>query len=608
MKQLNKKDILLQIDSLLVSVLITAMAAAGWLDEPGYRVSDWLYQKTGAKSPDIVVVGIDSTTLSKLGPISSWIRKDIAQAIKYLNENDPNARPAAIGIDFLFTGENREAPDWDIMLAEVVAKSGNVVVASAVILDDDLISKSAPYAVWDKTWQWDSPFKALAEVADIGHICEPYDADGIIRNQLLYINVQERGRIYSFARVLYEKFCHAKGISPNPPPTTENNGIFYLPFTAKSYSDNVNLADLLEGKVSPDFYRDKIVLIGSYAPGMGDEFLTALDHSSPVYGIDIHANAIQAFQKGFFPCAASTSLQLIILFAICFISGLFFRIGKMINVTALWLIILPSWLVLCKIFYHSGIILHPLWIPIAVSVSFVCSVSLNYIRARAERDKVTSTFERYVDPTIMHQLLGGGAEALDLGGSLRNIAVLFVDIRGFTTMSEQLPPTTVVEILNQYLTLTTECVRRHHGTLDKFVGDCTMAFWNAPLTQEQPVLLACRAAIDMIKGSEKLRKELKERYGREIAFGVGVHWGRAVVGNIGSPFRMDYTAIGDTVNTAARLEANAPGGKIYISRIVADILGSRADVTSLGDTVKLKGKASGFEVLTLNSLKETKEE
>ena len=206
MKQLNKKIILRQIDSLLVSVLVTAIAASGWFDELDYKVSDWLYQKTSERSPDIVIIGIDSTTLSKLGSISSWIRKDIAQAIKYLNENDPNARPAAIGIDFLFTGENHEAPDWDTTLVEVVAKSGNVVVASAAIVDDDLISDSDPYAVWDKTWQWDSPFKALAEVADIGHICEPYDADGIIRNQLLYINAQERGRIDSFARVLYEKF------------------------------------------------------------------------------------------------------------------------------------------------------------------------------------------------------------------------------------------------------------------------------------------------------------------------------------------------------------------------------------------------------------------
>ena len=143
---------------------------------------------------------------------------------------------------------------------------------------------------------------------------------------------------------------------------------------------------------------------------------------------------------------------------------------------------------------------------------------------------------------------------------------------------------------------------RHHGTLDKFVGDCTMAFWNAPLAQEDPVYLACRAAMDMVEGSKALGAQLQERFGRTVSFGVGVNYGPAVVGNIGAPKRMDYTAIGDTVNTASRLEANAPGGTIFISRAVADELGDRAKTTSLGGSIKLKGKAEGFEILTLDEL------
>ena len=594
---------LIRARSLWVAFFITALASAGIFEDLDSRISDWLYQRVGEPDANIIVVGIDSNTLSKLGPMSSWIRRDMANVIDSMNSSD--ARPAVIGIDLLFTGDNPDSPDVDKRLAEVAAKYGNVVVASAAIVDEEEMDNSEdPHAIWNKTWAWDAPFKALANSADTGHICEPYDADGIIRHQLLYINVEERGRLYSFARVIYEKFCQAKNITPNPPPQTDKNGLYYLPFTAKNYGDAISFVDLVEGKINPEVYRDKIILIGSYAPGMGDEFSTVLDRSSALYGINIHANAIQAFQRNFFPREASQDFQLVILFIISFISSLFFKVGKMQNILAAWLIICLGWGVACQVCYHNEIILHILWVPLAVSILFIGAVSFNYVHARAERDKVTATFGRYVDPTIMRQLLSGGADALDVGGTMRNIAVLFVDIRGFTTMSEQLTPPQVVEILNQYLTLTTDCVRRHHGTLDKFVGDCTMAFWNAPLTQDEPVLLACRAAVDMIKGSEKLIAELKKKYGREIAFGVGVHWGKAVVGNIGSPFRMDYTAIGDTVNTAARLEANAPGGKIYISRVVADILGSRADVTSLGDTVKLKGKASGFEVLILNALKE----
>ena len=581
----------------VLAALMTATAASGCLDDFDAKISDRLYQSPHAANSNIVVVGIDSKTFSKLGPLSSWIRRDISKVIEQMNSTAP---PAVIGIDFLFSGENSDTEEFDKNFAAVAAKYKNVVTASAAAVDEE---DDDP---WNKTWPWDSPFPALLQATANGHIFIPCDADGIVRRQLLFINVEERGRIYSFARVIYEEWCRAEKISPSPPPPTESNGLFYLPFAAKNFPV-ISFLDVLEGNADAELYRGKIVLIGAVAPGMGEDFSTALDHSFPMYGVDIHANAIQAFQENFFPCEVGKIFQLTILFLVSFASIIFFRAGKMQSVLTVWLIIFFGWLVLCKIFYLNEIIFHVVWIPLAVSILFVGSVTTNYFRERDEKSKVAETFGRYVDPTIMHQLLSR-PEALNVGGALKDIAVLFVDIRGFTTLSEKLSAPVVVEILNQYLTLTTECIRRRHGTLDKFVGDCTMAFWNAPLPQKNPVELACRAALDMIKGSEKLRAEIKNRYGCEISFGVGVHWGTAVVGNIGSPYRMDYTAIGDTVNTAARLEANAPGGKIFISRAVADVLGSQASVTSLGNSVKLKGKRDDFEVLILNSLNETQED
>lgn len=166
-------------------------------------------------------------------------------------------------------------------------------------------------------------------------------------------------------------------------------------------------------------------------------------------------------------------------------------------------------------------------------------------------------------------------------------------------MSERLSPEEVVNILNQYLSMTSSCIEKNRGTLDKFVGDATMAFWGAPLPEEDPVYLAAKTALDIVDGAEALNKKLKEEINEELHVGVGVHFGPAVVGNMGSEKRMDYTAIGDTVNTAARLEANAPGGMVYISRAVAEKLGDRMKYESLGDTIKLKGKAEGFEVLKL---------
>ena len=605
----GRKNFLRLADAFLAGLLVTLIAWAGWLDELDLRACDKFYQKEGTRSPDIIVIGIDKITLNNLGPQVSLRRRDMAHAIDYLNNNAPDARPAVIGIDGLFTGENSADPEGDRLLVEAAAQYGNVVVGSEVDLDseDDSEESENFYASWEKTWHWIPPFPALNEVVDTGHINAPNEPDGIARHELLYVNTAERGRLYSFARVIYEKWCRQKGLEPKPPPETFGNGIFYLTFTAKSFSDGDNFWDLLEGTLSAEVYRDKIVLIGPYAPGMQDSSPTSLDRSDLMYGVDIHANSIQSFQEGKFLYAAGQSEQLLILFLVTCTSEFFFRRGKMKFIIGGWLSVSLGWLVLCKIFHQQGMMLHVSWVPLSASVVFVGAVASNYILAREEKEKVATTFGRYVDPAIMSRLLDGGSKSVKLGGELKDIAVLFVDIRGFTTMSEQLPPTTVVEILNRYLTLTTECIRRYHGTLDKFVGDCTMAFWNAPLPQENSVELACRAALDMIAGSEELGAELEQRYGRKISFGVGIHWGSAVVGNIGTPFRMDYTAIGDTVNTAARLEANAGGGTILVSRAVVDVLGSRVEVTSLGNSIKLKGKSEDFEIFKLNLLKDSEE-
>ena len=171
-------------------------------------------------------------------------------------------------------------------------------------------------------------------------------------------------------------------------------------------------------------------------------------------------------------------------------------------------------------------------------------------------------------------------------------------------MSELLTPPEVVAILNKYLDLTSRSIMQNGGTLDKFVGDATMAIFNAPLPQEDYIYQAIKAALDMVEGSKALGEELQQQFGRTVSFGIGVHCGPAVVGNIGAEIRMDYTAIGDTVNTAARLESNAPGGQILISRAVADALEGRIKVTSLGDSIKLKGKSAGFEILRLEGLME----
>lgn len=589
--------------TLLCAAGITLAAALGLLRRADGVASDALYQRARATDGEIVVIGMDQRASSELGPMP-WPRSVMAEAIEYLNNADPDCRPAVIGVDVLYVGESAD-PDADAYLAEAAWDGENVVVASAALFGSELVDEGDDfYMDTGAVLGMDRPYDALAAVTGTGHINAMTDRDGIIRRARLFLIDDKGERLDAFSRVIYERWCDALGKTPNAAPETTEDGFWYLPFTGApgAYYDSISIVDLLAGDVDPEYYADKIVLIGPYAPGMQDEYRTSLDHSAPMYGIEIQANQIDAYRAGFFPREVSDAVQLALLFLLSALALWLFYDRRVLPSLGVWLGGCLAWLAACILCYRGGYILHVLWVPLGVTALFVGSVAANYIRASREKRRVTDTFGHYVDPAVMRQLLEQGQGALELGGKLCDIAVLFVDIRGFTTMSENLDPPTVVEIINRYLTLTTECIMRRHGTLDKFVGDCTMAFWNAPLPQDDPVYHACCAAMDMVEGSKALGQELLERYGRTVSFGVGVHYGSAVVGNIGAPKRMDYTAIGDTVNTAARLEANAPGGTVYISRAVADALGERAKTTSLGSAVRLKGKAEGFEVLTLDAL------
>ncbi len=600
-KSSNRKLMLAVAISLAVGIVACLIAGSGVLFVPDGVVSDALYQRGGIVNTDIVVVGMDQRALDEIGPMP-WSRHIMAEAIEYLN-SDPDGRiPAAIGVDTLYVGESAD-PDADAHLVSAAASKGNVVVAAVATYDRELVVEGDDFYMSDNIVGWDEPFDELYAVTRIGHINAMEDQDAILRHALLYESVPGSGDVYSFARVIYEMYCENTGQATKENPATDG-GFYYIPYTAAGggYYDNISVADLLDGTIDPAFFAGKVVLIGPYAVGMQDSYPTSIDHAAPMYGVEFQANLIDAFERGFFPQSVSEELQLIILFAAVFGSCLFYRNRKVRWSVVYTIALIGGWLLLCLIMYRAGFILHVLWIPLFILCVFVGSVALNYVRAQREKKKVTNTFGHYIDPAIMKQLLDQGSSALKLGGELKEVAALFVDVRGFTTMSEALDPETVIEIINRYLTLTTECIMKNHGTLDKFVGDCTMALWNAPVEQEDPVYLACCAAMDMVEGSAALGKELQERFGRTVDFGIGVHWGPAVIGNVGAPKRMDYTAIGDTINTAARLEANAPGGQVLISRVVADILGDRAVCTSLGDSIRLKGKAEGFEILRLEKL------
>lgn len=589
--------------SLLVAAIFVYIQKKGWLFRQEMALSDWINCRPRAHDGVIKVIGIDQKALDELGPMP-WSREIYATAIRNLNK-DPNCKPAVIGVDVLFVGET--SAEADDALVQAAAEYGNVVTAEAVNFTDQMVTDGDNFYVKKFGINgYDRIYEKYREVTHQGHINAMLDKDGILRHELLWVEPNEDVHLDLFGWVIYQQYCEKMGITPNDKPKADKNGFFSLPYSALPgyFYENVSVADLYYDRYDGSPFDDGcIVLIGPYASG-SDQYFTAIDHAAAMYGIEVQANVIQSLLDGRYQQNAEMSWQFVLLFLLTTGSVWFLWARKVRWSLVWWLGFSGGWLLICKIVGDQGILLQPLGIALAVTVLFIAFVAINYVQAALAKLKVTSTFKRYVDPSVINELLREGTDSLGLGGKLTDIAALFVDIRGFTTMSEALPATEVVEILNQYLTLTTKCVMDNHGTLDKFVGDCTMAIWNAPLPQEDYVMNACKAALDMVKGSEELAKQLQEKYGRTVAFGVGVHCGKAVVGNIGAQMRMDYTAIGDTVNTAARLEANAPGGCVYISRAVVDALGDRILATSLGTSIKLKGKADGFEIFTLDGIKE----
>ena len=459
--------------------------------------------------------------------------------------------------------------------------------ASTVYKDD--------YAILD----YIEPYDEVRKVTNQGFINTMFDDDNVLRHSALYLDTDGQ-RVYSMPFEGARLYALQQGRDIELPPT-DSRGWFYVPFSAKpgDYYDGISLSDVINGEIQPDYFADKLVIIGPYASGLQDAFITAIDRGRMMYGVEYQANVMQCLLDGRYKWEASDILQLAILFVVCFAFFYFCSNRKLRFTVPVFVIGVALAIGAAMLIYEWGYIIHALWIPAGLFILFVAGVARNYINAAIAKQNVTKTFERYVAPNIVGEILKEGTDALKLGGKTVDIAVLFVDVRGFTTMSERLAPEVVVKILNRYLTMASACVDDTKGTVDKFVGDAMMAFWGAPIDDDDPVYHAAVTALGIVEGAKKISDELKEEIGEELNVGVGINYGPAVVGNMGSEKRMDYTAIGDTVNTSARLEANAPGGTVYISRSCADRLEGRMKFEPLDHPIKLKGKADGFEILKL---------
>jgi|YNPMSStandDraft_1061717.scaffolds.fasta_scaffold00013_82 adenylate cyclase len=318
--------------------------------------------------------------------------------------------------------------------------------------------------------------------------------------------------------------------------------------------------DLYAKRVPPEYFKDKLVFLGIYSLGAAKDIW--LTPSGLMFGVEYLALATnQIINQKFYTFTKWYIIIFMILLFSLILSYLFYKL-PVVKTYLLTFIILIFYTILTYIAFLNYLIIPYSSIFIEVVLLLISIVVYRIVSEEREKRFIRATFSNFVSKVVVDELLKH-PEKIKLGGENKEITVLFSDIRGFTSRSEQMKPEEVVDLLNKYLSRMTDIIFKFHGTLDKYIGDAIMAFWGAPIPQEDHALLACCTALEMVKELERLNKELPEDLNLNI--GIGINSGYAIVGNMGSSSRMDYTLIGDTVNTGSRLEGV---NKFYKTQII----------------------------------------
>ena len=556
---------------------------------------DKLYQRARGVNQSIKIIAIDEKTLNTYGPFGTWDRSIYAELLDIMGEY-----PAVVGFDILFVSEM--TPEGDAALKEAALKNGNVVFASHIDFGSRVVKGPDGKERIDDAYinMLEKPF--TGDEVTTGYANVSADSDGIVRRvRPTYLDA-DGNTMYSFSYSVYRKLCERKGTEPVV-PALDKTGSQWLYYAGKPFDyEAISLVDVVEGHVDPRVFTDCIVLVGAYANGLQDQF-SVPNSADEMFGVEINANILQSFMDRTFPLPVDRLIFSIITGIL--VTGILILFWKTkLKVSIPVFVVLAAGTVFLGIFLYTkqDLILPVVYFLIFLSVDFLLSVIINYLTEFISKRRIASVFRKYVAPQVVDGIMKSGQYEIKLGGETRDIAVLFVDIRGFTPLSESLEPEQVVEILNEYLNLTTNSIFKNSGTLDKFIGDATMAVFNAPFDLEDYELQAIRTAKDIVAGAKALEESCRERFGKKVTFGVGVNCGPAVVGNIGCDFRMDYTAIGDTVNTAARLEANAKPGQVLISQVLYERVKDKGvTATPIGE-IPLKGKSKGLFVYELTGI------
>jgi len=544
---------------------------------------------------NIIIVGIDERSINEIGSWP-WPRYFVAEAINELTEMGA----ASIGVAVLYTTAGA-VPEYDEILVNAARGTDRLVLGGTGIF-----SPFQDHANFLEIDYYAVPFGELARHSTVGFLDVIQDDDGVMRRSLTALRFGDI-TVHSFPFEVYRTFRYSMGqeaLSLEDIPL-DSYGQFPIRYAGRPNSfTTVSLWGVINGEYPASRFRDAIVLIGPFAQGIGETtFTTPLERGISTHGVELYANIIQNLLEGVFLTDAPWWVNLAILALYAFIIIKAFKWLTPIAVLVATILLIATLLVGARIAYSQ---LHViLRVGDAVIFLFVCyliNLIFSILAAQNDKQNIKDMFGRFVAPEVVEKIMSGDVK-IQLGGVVKEITALFVDIRGFTAFSEAHPPEKVVSMVNRYLELTSNAIQENNGTIDKFIGDATMALFNAPNDLEDHALYAVKSAWAMKIGATALKEEIFKEYGVDLQFGIGINTGDAVVGNMGSDFRMDYTAIGDTINTAARIEANAEKGQIIISEATYLQVKDHVEVRELG-IFNFKNKSVGVLLYSVENVLE----
>jgi adenylate cyclase len=573
--------------------------------------SDFLFKvgniRLGSGSAQkVVIVCIDDRSLAQIGHFTSWSRSVHAGLIDRLSE----AGARVIIFDVLFS----EPAPGDEELAASIEKAGNVIlpvvyspVQYSYIGAGDVTAGSG----------FVRPLRCFEEnAAALGHANMLPDEDGVIRRVPLVIHDADEeepalalAAVSSYLRrpqIIESPLANGQlSFAGRTIPLDDSNAMtinYAAGFDRKEAVSNfktVSFVDVVNGYVDPSVFDDTIVIVGATATGLEDSFWTPT--GTAMNGVELHAHAINTILGADFLRTASTGTTLVTIMLFTLACSWIVLRFRVVWATLFCSILFVIYVLISFTAFDRGLMLNMLFPPLAIVGSVVVVNLHNIAWEQAEKNKITKTFGRYISAPVANEILQAMDKgSLKLGGEQREVTVMFADVSGFTSLSEEIPPEELVRVLNIYLSEVIKSVLRYGGTVNKFGGDNIMAIWNVPTPCDKHALMAVEAAMEAQRAVREL--QVSNPALTKMEFRIGINTGRAVAGNLGSEDRLEYSVVGDVVNVAARLTGAAEAGKVWIGFGTYELVKDYIVVEQL-EPVMVKGKRGpvrAYEVIGLS--------